>query len=332
MTARFTVLASGSRGNAALLQVDGFGLLIDCGLHPQVLTARLAAVGATWRSVQAVILTHTHGDHWNDRMLADLRSRHIPLWAHPDQLAYLAGVAPSYATLDRAGLTRSYRADRPHELAPGLVVRPLRVSHDSQPTFAFRIDGHDSPQAPGSPLAPDPSQARDCATAAADGPAWSLGYASDLGCWTAELVEAFAGVDVLAVEFNHDVALERASSRPRPLVQRVLGDQGHLSNDQAAAFTAAVAARSARGLPGYLVQLHLSRDCNRPELAAAAGHAALAGLNPGGEVITTSQDFVSRSLTLTRRGDPVRRRTPGNPPPAPARRPVQPRLPGLEDR
>ncbi len=320
MTARFTVLASGSRGNAALLQVDDFGLLIDCGLHPQVLTARLAAVGASWRSVQAVILTHTHGDHWNDRMLADLRSRRIPLWAHPDHLAHLATVAPSYATLDRAGLTRSYSADRSHELAPGLVVRPLRVSHDSQPTFAFRIDGHNSPQAPNS------------ATAPADGPAWSLGYASDLGCWTADLVEAFAGVDVLAVEFNHDVALERASSRPKLLVQRVLGDQGHLSNDQAAAFTAAVAARSARGLPAHLVQLHLSRECNRPELAAAAGHAALAGLNPDGEVITTRQDIVSRSLTLSRRGDPARCRTSENPSPAPSRRPVQPRLPGLENR
>ena len=45
MTARFTVLASGSGGNATLLEVDGFGLLIDCGLHPRFLTARLAAVG-----------------------------------------------------------------------------------------------------------------------------------------------------------------------------------------------------------------------------------------------------------------------------------------------
>src|ERR1044071_1470020 len=46
MTGRFTVLASGSSGNAALLETDGFGLLIDCGLHPRMLTGRLQEIGA----------------------------------------------------------------------------------------------------------------------------------------------------------------------------------------------------------------------------------------------------------------------------------------------
>ena len=48
MTARFTVLASGSGGNATLLEVNGFGLLIDCGLPAKDLTARLSVAGASW--------------------------------------------------------------------------------------------------------------------------------------------------------------------------------------------------------------------------------------------------------------------------------------------
>ena len=48
MTGRFTVLASGSGGNAALLEVNGFGLLIDCGLQPRMLTARLREAGVSW--------------------------------------------------------------------------------------------------------------------------------------------------------------------------------------------------------------------------------------------------------------------------------------------
>ena len=107
-----------------------------------------------------------------------------------------------------------------------------------------------------------------------DGLAWSVGYASDLGCGSAELVEAFAGVDVLALEYNHDEKMERTSPRPKFLVERVLGDCGHLSNQQAADFTAAVAARSGHGFPSHLVQLHLSRDCNHPELARVAPAAA----------------------------------------------------------
>lgn len=314
MTGRFTVLASGSGGNAALLEANGFGLLIDCGLHPRLLTARLAEVGATWASVHAVILTHTHGDHWKDLTLADLRSRKIPLYAHPAQFDHLAAAAAAYDPLHRAGLTHSYQADHPLTLAPGLVVRPVRVSHDSDPTFAFRIDGHDP---------------------AAAGPAWSVGYASDLGCGSDELVAAFAGVDVLALEYNHDVRLERRSPRPKFLVDRVLGDSGHLSNEQAARLTAEIAGRSGDGFPGHLVQLHLSRDCNRPELASATGRAALAPLNPKSEVITARQDVAARSIALVRRPDSARRlaprAAPGTTTPFPAARPTfQPKLPGFD--
>lgn len=105
MTGRFTVLASGSSGNAALVEANGFGLLIDCGLPPRVLGARLAEVGASWEKVHAVVLTHTHGDHWKDLTLADLRSRKIPLWAHPAQFDHLASCAASFDSLHRAGLT-----------------------------------------------------------------------------------------------------------------------------------------------------------------------------------------------------------------------------------
>src|SRR4051812_20767694 len=118
MTARFTVLASGSSGNAALLELDGFGLLIDCGLHPKYLTARLQSVGASWQHVSAVVLTHTHTDHWKDATLADLRSRKIPLYAHPKQFAHLERVAPSFASFHAAGLTREYADARPIELTP----------------------------------------------------------------------------------------------------------------------------------------------------------------------------------------------------------------------
>jgi phosphoribosyl 1,2-cyclic phosphodiesterase len=315
MTARFTVLASGSSGNATLLQVNGFGLLIDCGLHARFLGARLAAVGASWKSVHAVILTHTHGDHWRDTVLAQLRAENIPLYAHPAQLDHLNTAGPSFGPLQKADLTRTYADGRPLELAPGLTCRPVRVSHDSDPTFAFRFDYHDG----------------------GDGPAWSVGHASDLGCASAELVEAFAGVDVLAVEYNHCERMERASSRPSFLIDRVLGDDGHLSNRQAAELTRAVAARSGPGFPSHLVQLHLSRDCNHPFLAESAGRNALAEFNPSAVVITARQDVPARAVTLDRRPDAARRAEPraipfAGPafPPSALRAKPQPALPGFE--
>ncbi|MDB5307910.1 MAG: yycJ [Gemmataceae bacterium] len=316
MTARFTVLASGSSGNVTLLQVNGFGLLIDCGLHPRFLSARLAAVGASWDKVHAAILTHTHGDHWKDLTLAQLRSQRIPVYAHPAQLDHLNAVAPSFGSLHSASLTRTYTDDEAIDLAPGLTCRPVRVSHDSDPTFAFRLDYHDGE---------------------ADGPAWAIGYASDLGCASEELVEAFAGVDVLAVEYNHDEKMERNSPRPAFLVQRVLGDTGHLSNRQAADLTRAVAARSGPAFPTHLVQLHLSKDCNHPWLAEAAGRGALADLNPAAVVITARQDVPARSVQLVRHPDSARRTEP-RPHAAPIPRltaaapkpELQPSLPGFD--
>lgn len=313
MTARFTVLASGSSGNAALLEVNGFGLLIDCGIHSRFLTSRLAVIGRKWDHVHAAVLTHTHGDHWKDTCLADFRSRQIPLFAHPMHLNHLATAAPSFGPLRAANLTRHYADGETVTIAPGLTARPVWVSHDSEPTFAFRFDFAD-----------------------ADGLAWSVGHASDLGVASAELVSAFAGVDVLAVEYNHCEKMERASTRPAFLVQRVLGDTGHLSNRQAAEFTRAVAVRSGPGFPSHLVQLHLSRDCNHPFLAETAGRNALADLNPSAAVLTAKQDVPARSIDLIRRPDAAARTTARPDAPAvvpfPAARPAAPRpvLPGFE--
>jgi glyoxylase-like metal-dependent hydrolase (beta-lactamase superfamily II) len=107
MPARFTVLASGSAGNASLLEAGGFGLLVDCGLGPRVLAWRLAAVGLSWRSVHAVLLTHTHGDHWNQLTLAHLRSLGVPLYAHALHHDFLSRF-DAHATLRKAGLLRTF--------------------------------------------------------------------------------------------------------------------------------------------------------------------------------------------------------------------------------
>ena len=99
--------------------------------------------------------------------------------------------------------------------------------------------------------------------------------------------------------------------------------------DCAAELTAAVAGRSGDGFPGHLVQLHLSRDCNRPELAAVAGREALVALNPAAEVITAKQDVAAKSVTLCRRANARNRAAARVTRPA-KRKTVQPSLPGFD--
>jgi ribonuclease BN (tRNA processing enzyme) len=291
---RFTVLASGSAGNASLLEAGGFGLLLDAGLGPRQLAARLAAAGRSWNDVSAVLLTHTHSDHWNDRTLAHLRRRNLPFYSHAGHQDFLEAYSPAFGALRAAGLVSTFDAGEVVPLAPGLRCRPLAVRHDGGPTFGFRFEA-----------APD-----------LFGETCSLAYLADLGCWDAVLASSLTDVDVLALEFNHDVGLEYASGRSARLIGRVLGDEGHLSNEQAAELLREVLRRSAPGRLKHVVQLHLSRECNRPHLAFAAARAVLEELRHEADVHTASQDEAGATLHL---GEPQPARRKG------ARRTRQPR-------
>jgi phosphoribosyl 1,2-cyclic phosphodiesterase len=304
---RFTVLASGSSGNASLVESEGFGVLIDIGLGPRQLAMRLARVGLSWSSVHAVVLTHTHCDHWKDSALVHLRRQQIPLWCHSGHHTVLRTYSDGFLTLHDAGLVRSFEPHEEFELSPRLRCRAFPVRHDGGATFGFRLEGRGD----------------------LFGHAGALGYVADLGCWDNEVVAQLTDVDLLAVEFNHDVALQNASGRAPRLIQRVLGDEGHLSNVQAVALVRAVLARSTPGRLRHLVQLHLSRDCNRPALAREAARMVLEEMGLSIPITTAKHDTPGATLHLSagsrsRRLRRSRRRERGTV------RPIQPMLPGLE--
>jgi phosphoribosyl 1,2-cyclic phosphodiesterase len=103
----------------------------------------------------------------------------------------------------------------------------------------------------------------------------SFGYLADSGTWTRTIAETLADVDVLGVEFNHDVAMQRSSKRPEYLIQRNLSDDGHLSNDQGAELIQAVLSLSGERTMRHVVLLHLSEQCNQPALALRVAREAI---------------------------------------------------------
>jgi ribonuclease BN (tRNA processing enzyme) len=272
MSAQVSVLASGSRGNAALIATESFGVLIDCGLPPKTLSERLAASGHAWPNIHAVVLTHTHTDHWNRSTLSHLHRYRIPLFLHAAHHESLQELSPEYGKLVQAKLVRLYQDATPFGLGDTLACTPLCVPHDSYPTFAFRIDCHTP-----------------------DG-VWSIGYASDLGEPPPQLHELFRHVDLLAIEFNHDVPMQKASGRSSFLINRVLGKNGHLSNEQAAQWMQQHLQHDGNRLR-TLIQLHLSRDCNTPALAVAAIEPILQSA-PAVRLITAQQDIPSPVVLL----------------------------------
>jgi phosphoribosyl 1,2-cyclic phosphodiesterase/uncharacterized protein (UPF0248 family) len=306
MGLRFTMLASGSRGNACLIQAGDFGVLLDAGLGPRQLGDRLRAAGLSWANVHAMLLTHTHSDHWNDRTLGSLLRRRLPLYCHHGHHAILKRYSIAFPQLEALGLVRGFVPGEELALAPGLRCRALPIRHDSGATFGFRLEG-----------SPD-----------LFGRAPAIGYAADLGTWDDELAGDLADVDLLALEFNHDVTLEHRSNRPAALIARVLGDEGHLSNDQAAALVRTILERSTPGRLCHLVQLHLSEDCNRPALARAAARQVLDRLSRATRLHTARQDAPGPAVDLEANGARRRRdRAPAGPKP----NGDHPWLPGLQE-
>jgi phosphoribosyl 1,2-cyclic phosphodiesterase len=221
------------------------------------LQLRLEQAGSSWQRIRAVVLTHVHGDHCNERTLAWMQQQGIRLYCHPEHSRVLMHLSEGFCRLDVCRLVYEYELTTPFALMPGLGCVALPLAHDRF-TCGFRFES-----------APD-----------LFGSARALGYACDLGSWDDEVVRHLRDVDILALEFNHDVGLQQASGRPRSLIRRVLGAAGHLSNEQASELVCEILRQSQPGRLRQVVQLHLSSECNRPGLARAALQRAVGATHP----------------------------------------------------
>jgi hypothetical protein len=127
----------------------------------------------------------------------------------------------------------------------------------------------------------------------------AIGYLADAGCWSESMADCLAEVDLIGIEFNHDVELQKSSRRPDYLIERNLSDEGHLSNVQGAELLQAVLARSQLGAPRHVVLLHLSEQCNQPELALRAARDTLEAAGSDAQVHIGRQTLASPSILLS---------------------------------
>ena len=124
----------------------------------------------------------------------------------------------------------------------------------------------------------------------------NIGFLTDLGHATKLVVERVRASNVLVLETNHDVKLlQEDRRRPWSLKQRILSRHGHLSNDAAADCVTEIMS----GDLHHLLLGHLSRDCNKPEIAERVMRQRLQTLGASHVHVTvTQQSAVSPTLTL----------------------------------
>lgn len=224
-----TVLGSGSAGNCSLIATSQCRLLVDAGFSARQITQRLEALGVRPECLDGILITHEHSDHVSGLEIFSRRFC-VPIYANP---------------LTAETLRRGSLAGFPNWnlFATGAVfsvkdieIQSFYVPHDAVDPTAFVFTSDEG----------------------------SIGFLTDLGYAPKLALERIRQVDTLVVETNHDERmLQEDSRRPWSVKQRILSRHGHLSNDAAAKLVASIAGHRLH----RVVLGHLSRDCNRAELA-----------------------------------------------------------------
>ena len=235
---RITILGSGSRGNAVLVESQDTTVLVDAGFNPRALTRRLWLAGKQPSDIQALLLTHEHTDHACGAAAACARWT-WPLYATAGTL----DAVPDSAAFPHNQLLASV----PHQpfTIGGLSILVTPVPHDANEPVALVIT----------------EQHSGC----------RVGIATDLGHVPETLCKPFERLDVLVIESNHDERMLADGPYPWHLKRRVGSQLGHLSNRQAATFVASCAHGGLRSV----VLAHLSETNNTPGTAVLAATTAL---------------------------------------------------------
>jgi phosphoribosyl 1,2-cyclic phosphodiesterase len=261
MTITVSVLGSGSRGNATFIKTDQVRLLIDAGMSRREIANRLESIGEDPDGIDAVLITHEHGDHacGLKMLLKDLPIEAFLSWGTINALQ-----AEQYE-LDGSKII-PVQPGVPFEVGD-VEIYPFRIPHDATEPVAFSIR---------------------CGGV-------KITQVTDIGYIPDDVAEQLRGSHVLILESNHDLEMLRVGPYPWNLKQRLMGRYGHLSNTAVSRFIR----DQYDGMAEHVLLAHLSERNNHPEIAKQEATRAMRyrGLSIANLAIT-SQDEPTSSIRL----------------------------------
>ncbi|ANE46055.1 metallohydrolase [Paenibacillus swuensis] len=258
MGIRFSVLSSGSTGNATIVETEDAKLLVDVGFSAKKMDQLLAERDVSAADLDGILVTHEHSDHIKG-LGAFARKHDLPIYANEktwEELNRQCGaIAEANVQVLETGGVRDFGS---------LQVESFGISHDAAEPVGYTF--HQGEE--------------------------KLSLATDLGYMSTKVKEKIIDSDVLVLESNHDVGMLRMGKYPWNIKRRILSDIGHLSNE--AAGDALGELLSGRTRRVYLA--HLSRDHNMMDLAKLTVNNILEeqGIRVSDKEVTLMDTFYDR--------------------------------------
>jgi len=242
---RFSVLASGSTGNAIYIENDQNAFLVDVGLSARKMEQQFSMIGRDLKKLTGIFITHEHSDHIKG-LGAVARKYGVPIYANRKTWEAMHG------HVGEIPVDQRFQFDMETVKSFGSMdVQSFAVSHDAvDPMFyIFHENGR------------------------------KLVLITDTGYVSDRMKGWIKGADSFVFESNHDVSMLQMGRYPWSVKRRILSDVGHVSNEDAAVAMSEVVEQKETRI--YLS--HLSKDNNMKDLARLSVSQTLqsCGIMPG---------------------------------------------------
>ena len=247
---KFCSLYSGSSGNSIFIASDNTKVLIDAGLAGKKIDDALKHIGEESSSIDGIFITHEHIDHIKGVGVLS-RKYDIPIYANDN----------TWAVMEKnIGKIKEHNIrimDRRSSITINdLEIKSFNIPHDAIAPVGYTVSSAGK----------------------------NASVVTDFGVFTEEIRDNIIDSDIILLESNHDVNMLRMGPYPYKLKLRVLGENGHLSNEDCGS---AIVSLLKNNKKKQIVLGHLSGTNNHPDLAYQTVVDVLSanGIRPGGDVI-----------------------------------------------
>lgn len=229
MPLRFCSLASGSSGNCQYIETDKVRILVDAGLSGKKTQNSLLEIGVDPSTIDCILVTHEHKDHINGVGILSRRFD-LPIYANENTWMNMQGEIGEVKEKN----IKTFTTEKIFELGD-VAIQPFKISHDASEPVGYCFFNKKV----------------------------KLSIVTDTGCVSEEIKNNIKNSHLLMIESNHDTEMLKMGKYPWFLKKRILGEFGHLSNDDAGKLLTEVLSCNNE----QVLLAHLSKENNFPELA-----------------------------------------------------------------